>query len=148
MTVTPETIAKGEAFAHFGVKGMRWGVRKKEPSSDSDSASSEPEPYYQESNFAEREGRSRSRKIAKGLAITAVVAAGSIFAANYISKRGRVPVTKLASKMSSPTIAALKKATASGPRRLVPEATRLFEGQYYANSNMQNLGKVRLSDLK
>jgi hypothetical protein len=127
-----ETISAGQEFAHFGVKGMRWGVRKKESSSAVDST---PEPYYQEDYSSGREGSSRGRKIVTGLAITAVVGAGAVFAASYMAKSGKSPVA---------AISTVKKAAESASGKTVPAASRLFEGQKYAAYTMSHLGGVRI----
>lgn len=133
-----DAIAAGQAFAHFGVRGMRWGVRKKESSSADRNASegdSTPEPYYQEDFSSGREGSSRGRKIATGLAITAVVGAGAVFAASYMAKSGKSPIS---------AISTVKKAAESASGKSVPAASRLFEGQKYAAYTMTHLGGVRI----
>lgn len=61
-----------EFLSHYGVKGMRWGVRKTKKSEESSRST-------------------RNKKILKTSAITAV-AAGSAFAAYQINKSGKKKV--------------------------------------------------------
>jgi hypothetical protein len=127
-----DAIAAGQEFAHFGIRGMRWGVRKKETSSG---ANTTPDPYYQEDYSSGREGSGRGRKIAAGLAITAVVGAGAVFAVSYMAKSGKSPVS---------AINTVKKAAETSSGKPVSAASRLFEGQEYAAYTMTHLGGVRI----
>ena len=126
-----DVISAGQEFAHFGVRGMRWGVRKKESSSSEDSG---PEPYYQE-DHSSGEGSHRGRKIATGLAITALVGTGAVFAGSYMVKSGKAPIS---------TISTVKKAAESTAGAFVPKASQIFEGQKYAKYTMTHLGGVRI----
>lgn len=75
MTVTDEEV--DDFLAHFGVKGMKWGVRKSGSSNNSSSKSS-----------------SRKKKVAVASA-AAVAAAGSVFVARTLHSRGSTKMAQV-----------------------------------------------------
>lgn len=60
-----------DILLHFGVKGMKWGVRKKQESSGS-SGSTKPVEYHKESNKAIKMNADGSQTIPKGFAFNRV----------------------------------------------------------------------------
>lgn len=60
---------------HFGVKGMRWGVRKANDTEDSSKSKLSPKTM-------------RNLKIAAGVGVGAAVLVGGIFVRNYMSSSG------------------------------------------------------------
>ena len=70
-----------EALAHFGVKGMRWGVRKSETSS----ASSEP-----------KKRMSNKKKAAIGVGVLAV---GTAVTLAVLGKHGNLPVQHISMRL-------------------------------------------------
>lgn len=77
-----------EYFAHAGVKGMKWGRRKKVDPSD---------------NVERKSNTGRNIKIIGGVVAGVAVAAGAAYAVNALNKRGNVSVSSVA---SSPATAA------------------------------------------
>lgn len=75
-----------DAFEHFGVKGMKWGVRKDE--SGSSSAPSSPE---------ERSNRAKQAAIGVGVL---TVAAGAAYAAYALNKNGSIPLRGISKTVS------------------------------------------------
>ena len=68
-----------EELIHFGVKGMKWGVRKEQTSESSGSTSKK---------------MSTKKKVAIGVGVTALVA-GSAFAAYKLKSAGKLPVLEV-----------------------------------------------------
>jgi hypothetical protein len=143
-------ISREDALEHFGVKGMHWGVRK---------ASSDIDEQVYDSSPAKGTGH----KVAKGLAIAGVITAGAIAATIILGKSGGASVASINSTAikgaaqakdhnvgnAARSVGRMAKAfRASGKAnkaakagiRLVPESTRLFEGQQYANTVIKTYG--------
>jgi len=137
--LAPSLVTQSSDLTHFGVKGMRWGHRKKVSGSDSGSASDdEQEPYYYETSSGSEPSR-KGRKIATAAAIGLTIGVGSIFAANYISKNGAV-------KVSPASITKAKKASKAFFGS-VPAVSQLVQGQQYAAYTMTHLGGIPVSKL-
>lgn len=87
--VKPELSPEAyEYFTHAGVKGMKWGRRKKvDPSS----------------NVARKSNLGRNIKIIGGVAAGVAVAAGAAYAVNTLNKRGGISVSSV---VSNPATAA------------------------------------------
>ncbi len=73
----PTHISRDEALAHFGVRGMRWGVRKDSPSTSSNQS---------------KKGMSKKKKVAIG---AGVVVAGSAITVSLLAKNGKIPISEL-----------------------------------------------------
>lgn len=90
-------------LAHYGVKGMKWGLRKRRDSSSGRSSKSGSSKSTSESNKHEK-----TKKIAKGAAAAAVVAGG--VALTYTNRnnpsvrRGLNSVAKLGNRMKNKTV--------------------------------------------
>lgn len=89
-------------LAHYGVKGMKWGIRKRRGngSSGGDSSSSQ--------STTESNKHEKTKKIAKGAAAAAVVAGGvALVYANRNNpsvRRGLSSVAKISNKMKNKTV--------------------------------------------
>lgn len=94
-----------EFLEHFGIKGMRWGVRKER------SSSNEPKPPLDKKALV--------KKVAIGVGVIAV-AVGAAYAAKSISQSGNVPVSSL----SSATIDRGKKAVVAIEPTSILHSTR------------------------
>jgi len=91
-------------LAHYGVKGMKWGLRKRRSSSSSGrkskrrSSQSTGEPHNHE----------KAKKVAKGAAAAAVVAGGVALAYanrnNPSVRRGLSSVAKISNQMKNKTV--------------------------------------------
>lgn len=90
-------------LAHYGVKGMKWGLRKRRDSSSGRSSKSGSSKSTSESNKHEK-----TKKIAKGAAAAAVVAGGVALAYanrnNPSVRRGLNSVAKLGNRMKNKTV--------------------------------------------
>ena len=90
-------------LAHYGVKGMKWGLRKRRDSSSGRSSKSGSSKSTSESNKHEK-----TKKIAKGAAAAAVVAGGVALAYanrnNPSVRRGLNSVAKLGNQMKNKTV--------------------------------------------
>ena len=90
-------------LAHYGVKGMKWGLRKRRDSSSGRSSKSGFSKSTSESNKHEK-----TKKIAKGAAAAAVVAGGVALAYanrnNPSVRRGLNSVAKLGNRMKNKTV--------------------------------------------
>lgn len=102
MTITEEKVE--DFLEHFGVKGMKWGVRKKRPHS----------PMTKE----QKERRKKQVKVAAVIGATAAVAAGALVARDMVKQYGGV---KVGSVPKAPAYASAREALRSYPSR---EATR------------------------
>ena len=87
----------GEALAHFGVKGMRWGIRKDR------SASSAPNSSK----------AATVKKVAGGIGAVAMIG-GAAFVAHKLSQGGSLPISSLKASSQSAQQAALVKSFLSG----------------------------------
>lgn len=85
----------GEAFEHFGVKGMRWGVRNTEERT--------PE---QAAKLQRR--KATAKKVAIGTGALLVVA-GSVFVAHKTHQSGELPLSSLRSQKKPKTERTVKK---------------------------------------
>lgn len=90
-------------LAHYGVKGMKWGLRKRRDSSSGRSSKSGSSKSTSEPNKHEK-----TKKIAKGAAAAAVVAGGVALAYanrnNPSVRRGLNSVAKLGNRMKNKTV--------------------------------------------
>ena len=90
-------------LAHYGVKGMKWGLRKRRDSSSGRSSKSGSSQSTSESNKHEK-----TKKIAKGAAAATVVAGGVALAYtnrnNPSVRRGLNSVAKLGNRMKNKTV--------------------------------------------
>ena len=90
-------------LAHYGVKGMKWGLRKRRDSSSGRSSKSGSSKSTSESNKHEK-----TKKIAKGAAAAAVVAGGVALAYanrnNPSVRRGLSSVAKISNQMKNKTV--------------------------------------------
>lgn len=88
---------------HYGVKGMKWGLRKRRDSFSGRSSKSGSSKSTSESNKHEK-----TKKIAKGAAAAAVVAGGVALAYtnrnNPSVRRGLNSVAKLGNRMKNKTV--------------------------------------------
>jgi hypothetical protein len=93
----------GEALAHFGVKGMKWGVRKDRLIADSSSKASS-------SSEAKKAARRRNvKKAAIGVGVLTAVAGGA-YVAYRLNQNGNLPISSLKkAKKTSATEKAIKK---------------------------------------
>ncbi len=72
-----------DALIHFGVKGQKWGVVKKDTP-------------------GEKQGMSTKKKVAIGVG-AGVVVAGAAFAAVYLAKNGKNPIAEIKELVQEPT---------------------------------------------
>lgn len=107
-------------LAHYGVKGMKWGSRKRRDSSTGSSSKRSSSKSTGESNK-----HSKAKKIAMGAAGAALVAGGVALAYanrnNPSVRRGLDSVAKISSQMKNKTVdsldsAALKRAAKRGQK--------------------------------
>lgn len=97
-------VTYDDYLMHYGVKGMKWGVRKRRSSSSSGrkskrrSSQSTGEPHNHE----------KAKKVAKGAAAAAVVAGGVALAYanrnNPAVRRGLSSVAKISNQMKNKTV--------------------------------------------
>ena len=100
MTTEYEDIPEVEDFlAHFGVKGMKWGVRR-DKSRGSESSREKRSPEEKAAL------RAKAKKVAIGTGVL-VAAAGAAYVANSMSKKGSLPISSLNRK--PPKAAEVKK---------------------------------------
>lgn len=96
-------VTYNDYLAHYGVKGMKWGLRKRRDSSSGRSSKSGSSKSTSESNKHEK-----TKKIAKGAAAAAVVAGGVALAYanrnNPSVRRGLNSVAKLGNRMKNKTV--------------------------------------------
>jgi hypothetical protein len=93
----------GEALSHYGVRGMKWGVRNEKPTSGSSSKTSP----NTESKKAAR--RINVKKVAIGAGVLTAVAGGA-YVAYRLNQNGNLPISSLKkAKKSSGTEKAIKK---------------------------------------
>lgn len=93
-TEKPGTPAE---LVHFGVKGMKWGVRKQEGSTGD----------TQSKTFWTPERKATAKKVAIGTGVL-VAAAGAGFVAYKLHQNGKLPFSSIA-KASAPASSAVKK---------------------------------------
>lgn len=101
---TQEFASPGEALAHYGVKGMKWGVRKEDVTFDT-STSGGKAPKTDAERKAIR--RARAKKVAIGTGIL-VAAAGAGFVAYKLHQNGNLSLSQMR-KASKTQTAATKK---------------------------------------
>lgn len=90
-------IQEEDELAHFGVKGMKWGVRKERPSGADPTA---------EAKSAHR--KEVAKKVAIGTGIL-VVAAGAAYATYAMSKHGSLPIDSLSKSATTTGKSAIDK---------------------------------------
>lgn len=84
--ITAEKPALNEdLLVHFGIKGMKWGIRKDRSSSPAPQKSGKNQPRFSE------EQKRRAKQVAIGVGVL-LVAAGSIYAIRSLNKSGGLPV--------------------------------------------------------
>ena len=90
-------------LAHYGIKGMKWGVRKRR-----DNSSGRPSKRSSSQTTSETNKHEKTKKIAKGAAAAAVVAGGVALAYanrnNPSVRRGLNSVAKLGNRMKNKTV--------------------------------------------
>lgn len=92
-----------EELVHFGVKGMKWGVRKDRTGSEDTSTKPQKVPLTSEQK------KERAKKVAIGVGALAAVA-GAAFIAYQLQQSGNLDVSKISETMPSTTkVAATKK---------------------------------------
>ena len=91
-------------LAHYGVKGMKWGVRKRRDNTTSSSSSKRSKPKTTE----ETDKHEKTKKIAKGAAAAAVIAGGVALAYanrnNPSVRRGLSSVANISNQMKNKTV--------------------------------------------
>lgn len=97
-------VTYDDYLAHHGIKGMKWGVRKRHNNTTSSgSSNSSPSKASGETNKHEK-----TKKIAKGAAAAAVVAGGVALAYanrnNPSVRRGLSSVAKISNQMKNKTV--------------------------------------------
>jgi len=97
-------VTYDDYLAHHGIKGMKWGVRKRRDNTTSSSSSNRSKPKTPE----EVDKHEKTKKIAKGAAAAAVVA-GSVALAyanrnNPSVRRGLSSVAKISNQMKNKTV--------------------------------------------
>lgn len=93
MTYSDRPATPADAFAHYGIKGMKWGVRKEEPTSTEAPSGNKS---------------SRAKKIAIGVGVLAVVA-GAGYASYALNKNGSLSLGDMRSRTSSRAAPATRK---------------------------------------
>lgn len=97
-------VTYDDYLAHHGIKGMKWGVRKRRDNTTSSSSSNRSKPKTPE----EVDKHEKTKKIAKGAAAAAVVAGGVALAYanrnNPSVRRGLSSVAKISNQMKNKTI--------------------------------------------
>lgn len=121
-----EDIAHGEEFIqHFGVKGMRWGVRR----SDKQLARAAKEREYESSNdVSSRKSKTRTKAESK-------VKLSDLSDAELRQKLNRIQMEKQYKELTAPKanpITAAGKKVASGAVKAVAQQTLTSLGQSYA----------------
>lgn len=92
--ITQQFASPEEALAHFGVKGMKWGVRKQDFPSG-------PRPPR-----SQAEKKARAKKVAIGFGALVVVA-GAAAVTYQLNKNGKLPVSSI--KKTAQATTAVKK---------------------------------------
>lgn len=91
-------------LAHYGIKGMKWGVRKRRSSSSSGRKSKR----HSSQSTGEPHNHEKAKKVAKGAAAAAVVAGGVALAYanrnNPAVRRGLSSVAKISNQMKNKTV--------------------------------------------
>lgn len=93
-----DDIFVDEFLAHYGVKGQKWGVRKKEDGSGDESSS-------EDKKLTDAEKKARAKKVAIGVgALLAVAGAGAV--AYQLNKNGKLPISSIRkpSKSAAPAV--------------------------------------------
>lgn len=97
-------VTYDDYLAHHGIKGMKWGVRKRRDNTTSSSSSNRSKPKTPE----EVDKHEKTKKIAKGAAAAAVVAGGVALAYanrnNPSVRRGLSSVAKISNQMKNKTV--------------------------------------------
>lgn len=123
---------------HYGVKGMRWGIRRYQKK-DGSLTSAGKKRYSEDSNTDGGNNNARAKKAAK-IAAAAVVMGATVAAAAVIYKKNPAAVRNVISKVGSSTISGVKNAgrkTYDAGKKYVNEAWRgakdgFKEGAYEA----------------
>jgi hypothetical protein len=101
--VSVEKSGTPEELVHYGIKGMRWGVRKPEESKESQPTGIQKLP----SSSAQR--KARAKKVAIGVGVLTAVA-GAGFVAYKLHQSGKLPISSI--KKTSKSTKAVKEVLA------------------------------------
>ena len=95
MATTVSSAEVDDYLAHYGVKGMRWGIRQKTYSEGGTSAPGKASSTSSTSTPRERrhltEGQKKALKVGAGVAVVA----GAVVVTGILAKNGHIPVSTL-----------------------------------------------------